>query len=58
MRVAINKLYYMKKVTMSKKSFIKEHVELIKVMKLRSKSGLNREVKEQSKELKKVRKNK
>jgi hypothetical protein len=44
----------MKKVSMTKSAFVREHKELVKVLKSKNKSGLKREASEQGKELKKI----
>lgn len=44
-----------KKVSMSKKAFIKEHTNLVKTLKAGNKKALRKEAKEQAAELKKVR---
>ena len=41
-------------VKMSQKAFVKEHKDLLKVLKSGSKKGLRKEYKEQSQELKRV----
>ena len=46
------------KVSMSKKSFTKEHTELVKILKSGNKKGIKKEIREQSEELKKVKKRK
>ena len=46
----------MKKVTMSKQSFVKEHTNLVKVLRSGNKSKLDKEAKEQAKELSKYKK--
>jgi hypothetical protein len=43
----------MTKITMTRTAFIKEHEDLLKVLKSGDKKGLNKEYKEQSSELKK-----
>jgi hypothetical protein len=42
------------KVSMTKKAFVKEHKELVYILKINDKCGIKIEIKEQSRELKKV----
>lgn len=48
----------MKNVSMTKKAFVKEHVELVKTLKSGNKKALKQEAKEQGEELKRVKKKK
>lgn len=44
----------MKKVSMTKQAFIKEHKKLVKILKSGNKKGIKNEIKDQSKELKRI----